>query len=139
MADDSSIHSYTSRNVPISSGENVPLEEVGHSLSLRKYIKRRSIEDLAIERTSKGITWEDIRDKLSCSKDKAQRKLKYFHSKGVLFTAQDLIDQGLDLPPTFRNRNPQRYYARSKKADIIEEIKKEYKNVPGTPHGGHHF
>jgi hypothetical protein len=130
MTDDSSIRSHTSRNVPIGSGENVPLEEVGHSLGPRKYIKRRNMEHLAIERTSKGITWEDIRDKFSCRKDQAQRKLKYLYSKGVLFTAKDLIDQGLDLPPTFRNRNPQRYYARSKKAVIIEEIKKECKNVP---------
>jgi hypothetical protein len=136
MADDSSIRSYsTTQNVPISSSRNVPLEELGHILGRRKYIKRTTLEDLAIERTSKGITWEDIRDKFSCSKDEAQRKLKHLYSKRVLFTAQDLIDQGLDLPPTFRNRNPQRYYARSKKADIIEEIKKECKNVPVHPTG----
>src|SRR5215213_10087744 len=130
MADDSSIRSYsTAQNVPISSGRNVPLEEVGHNIGRRKYIKRRS----------KGITWEDIRDKFSCSKGEAQRKLKHLYSKRVLFTAQDLIDRGLDLPPTFGNRKPQRYYARSKKADIIEEIKKEYKNVPVQPTGVHHF
>jgi hypothetical protein len=139
MADDSSIRSYsTTQNVPISSGENVPLEEVGHVLGRRKYIRRRNLEDLAIERTNKGITWQDISDKFSCSKGESQRKLKHLYSKRVLFTAQDLIDQGLDLPPTFRNRNPQRYYASSIKADIIEEIKKEYKNVPVPPTGVTH-
>lgn len=139
MADDSSIHSYsTAQNVPISSGRNVPLEELGHVLGRRKYIRRGNLEDLAIERTSKGITWQDISDKFSCSRGEAQRKLKHLYSSGVLFTAQYLIDQGLDLPPTFRNRKPQRYYARSIKADIIEKIRKELKNVPVHPTGVTH-
>jgi hypothetical protein len=139
MADDSSIRSYsTAQNVPISSRENVPLEESGHILGRGKYIRRRNLEDLAIERTSKGITWQDVRDKFRCNKGEAQRKLKHLYSKRVLFTAQYLIDQGLDLPPSFRNQKPQRYYARSKKADIIEEIKKEYKNVPVQPTGVTH-
>ncbi len=68
------------------------LEQLGHSLGARKYVKRKTLEELAIKKASKGIIWEDIRDKLSCSKGDAQRKLKYFHSKGVIFTAQDLID-----------------------------------------------
>jgi hypothetical protein len=72
----------TTKIVPIGSGGNVPLEELGHTLSPRKYIKRRSLEDLAIERANEGITWKDLRDKFSCTKDEAQRKLKYFHSKG---------------------------------------------------------
>src|SRR5215208_8123445 len=122
MADDSSIRSYsTTQNVPIGSGENVPLEELGHILGRRKYIKRTTLEDLAIERTSKGITWEDVRDKFCCGKGEAQRKLKHLYSNGVLFTAQYLIDQGLDLPPSFRNRKPQRYYARYIKPIIIEK------------------
>ncbi len=128
----------TTKIVPIGSGRNVPLEELGHILGRRKYIRRRNIEDLAKERTSKGITWEDIRDKFSCSKDEAQRKLKNLYLSGVLFTAQYLIDQGLDLPPSFRNQKPQRYYARSIKAVIIEEIKKELKNVLIQPTGVTH-
>ena len=131
---DNSIH-ISNENVPIGSEENVPLEQLGHSLGPRKYIKRKTLEELAIEKARKGITWKDIRDKFSCNKDKARRKLKYFHSKKVLFTAQDLIDQGLDLPATFRNRKPQRYYARSIKAEIIEQIKKELTNVPVHPTG----
>lgn len=114
---------------------NVPFEQHGHSVFPRKYIKRKSIEELAAEKASEGITWKYLRDKFSCSKGEAQRKLKYFHSTGMLFTAQDLIDQGLDLPSTFGNRKPQRYYARSMKADIIEEIKKEVKNVLVHPTG----
>ena len=131
---DNSIH-ISNENVPIGSGKNVPLEQLVHSLGHRKYIKRKTLEELTTEKASKGIIWKDIRDKFSCSKYEAQRKLKYFHSKRVLFTAQDLIDQGLDLPATFRNTKPQRYYARSIKAEIIEQIKKEYKNVPVHPTG----
>lgn len=126
------------KNVSIGSGKNVPLEQLGHSLGPRKYVKSKNLEELAIEKSSKGITWKDLRDNFSCSKDEAQRKLKYFHSKRVLFTAQDLMDQGLNLPPTFGNRNPQRYYATSIKADIIEKIKNEYKNVPIQPTGVRH-
>lgn len=126
------------KNLPIGSGENVPLEQLGHSIGPRQYVKTTRLEDLAIEKASKGITWEDIRDKFACSKGDAQRKLKYFHSMRVLFTAQDLMDQGLDLPPSFGNTKPQRYYATSIKADIIEKIKKEYKNVPIKPTGIRH-
>jgi uncharacterized metal-binding protein len=83
MTDYSSIHSHsTTKIVPISSGENVPLEQLGHSLSPRKYIKRTSLEELAIEKGSKGSTWKDIKDRFSCSKVNAQRKLKHFHSRG---------------------------------------------------------
>ena len=136
MTEDSSIGSHSiTKIVPIGSEENVPLEQLVHSLSPRKYIKRKSLEDLALDKASKGITWKDLRDKFSCSKGEAQRKLKYFHSKRLLFTAQDLMDQGLDLPPTFRNQKPQVYYACSRKAEIIEDIKKEYKNVPIQPTG----
>ena len=123
------------RILPIGIERNVPLEELGHSLGPRKYIKRKSLEELAAEKASEGITWKYLRDKFSCSKGEAQRKLKYFHATGMLFTAQDLIDQGLDLPSRFGNRKPQRYYARSMKADIIEEIKKEVKNVLVHPTG----
>jgi len=135
MDEDSSIPSHPLKIVPIGSEENVPLEQLGHSLGPRKYLKRSSLEEMAIGKESNGITWKDIAEKFSCSQGKAQRKLKYLHSKRVLFTAQDLIDQGINLPPTFRDRKPQRYYASSIKADIIEEIKKEYKNVPVQPTG----
>jgi hypothetical protein len=139
MAEDSSILSHlTTKIVPISSAENVLLEQLGRSLSPRKYIKRTNLKELAVEKAKEGITWKDLRDKFSCSKGEAQRKLKYFHSKGVLFTAQDLIYQGLDLPTTFRNRKPQRYYAGSIKAELIEKIKTELKNVPVHPTGVAH-
>ena len=136
MAEDSSIRSHSiTKIVPIASGEIVPVEQLGHSLRPRKYIKRTSLEELAVEKGSKGITWKDIRDRFSCSKGEAQRKLKYLHSKRMLFTAQDLMDQGLYFTTSFRNRKPQRYYAYSIKAEIIEEIKKELKNVPVHPTG----
>src|ERR687897_1056043 len=138
MDEDSSIPSHPLKIVPIGSEENVPLEQLGYSLVPRKYVKRSSIEELAIENASNGIIWKDIAEKFSCSKGKAQRKLKYLHLKRVLFTAQDLIDQSLELPPRFGNRKPQRYYATSIKADIIEKIEKEYKNVLIQPTGVTH-
>ena len=45
------------------------------------------------------------------------------------FTAGDLISQGLEPTPSFKNSRPQRYYATAIKADIIEKIKDESKNV----------
>jgi hypothetical protein len=71
MADGSSICSHSSKKiVPLGSGENVPLQQLGHSFSPRKYIKRASLEELAIERGRKGITWKDMRDKFHAVKVK---------------------------------------------------------------------
>jgi hypothetical protein len=66
---DNSLH-ISDKNVPISSGKNVPLEQLGHSLGPRKYVKSKTLEELAIEKSSKGITWKDIRDKFASSKYK---------------------------------------------------------------------
>jgi hypothetical protein len=46
-------------------------------------------------------------------------------------TAQDLISKGIELPINFRNTKPQRYYASSIKANILEKIK----NGPVRPTG----
>jgi hypothetical protein len=57
--------------------------------------------------------------------------LKHFHARGILFTAEDLINQGIDL---IQNTNPQQYFPTCIKADIIEGFKNR-KNVPVEPTG----
>jgi hypothetical protein len=52
-------------------------------------------------------------------KRKAQRTLKHFHTKKFLFTAEDLIKQGIHLKGLER-KNPQIYYLTDMKARIIE-------------------
>ena len=56
-------------------------------------------------------------------KHQAQRSLKYFHSKHILFTAEDLINQGIDF---IQNTNPQQYFPSYIKADIIQDLKKRH-------------
>ena len=56
----------------------------------------------------KELLSEGITTKYSVKKSKAQRSLKYFHSRHVLFTARDLIREGIQL---LQNKNPQEYFA----------------------------
>ena len=56
----------------------------------------------------------------------------YYHAKKVLFTAEDLISQGIDY---LRNTSPQRYFPAIIKADIIENLKKRTSIVPVGPTG----
>jgi hypothetical protein len=78
MAEDSLVHKKAifKRNAPITTGENVPLSELGHSSCRRReYIRKRKIEELAIEKyktTGKGIAFTDVTREFTCSK-KAQR------------------------------------------------------------------
>ena len=51
----------------------------------------------------------------------AQRTLKYYHGKKVLFTARDWIGQGIDL---LENRKPQQFFPVCIKAEIMEKLKK---------------
>lgn len=115
------------RNVLLDTNNSVPLDQDTRIYLKRKYISKNQISELAESKGIKGITIHDIQ-KNNASIKSAQRQLKYFHDLRVLFTAQDLINQDIQLPPTFRNRRPQRYYAYSKKADLIEKIKKDYQN-----------
>jgi len=117
------------KNEPLPITENVLLSEETHTSTKRNYVTKKQILDLAESKGSDGLTLYDIKVDLRLSKRAGQRKLKYFHAKKVLFTAQDLIEQGLELPPTFKNRRPQRYYATSIKAGILEKIRKDHKNV----------
>ena len=78
-----------------------------------------------------GITFEDLTTRFRIKRPQAQRSLKHFHARGILFTAVDLINQGINL---IQNTNPQQYFPTCIKADIIEGFKKR-KNVQVQPTG----
>jgi hypothetical protein len=81
-----------------------------------------------------GITFDDIRKEFSVNKGEAQRRLKYFHTKEVLFTANDLISERIIV---LKNKSPQEYFPTCIKADIIEALTKQ-KNVQVNPTGVTH-
>jgi hypothetical protein len=125
--------SATDESVPLGREGNVPLGEVGHPFSLHGNITKQSIERFAIQKyraCGSGITYVDIEHLFSLKKCQAQRSLKHFHRRRVLFTAQDLIGQGINLIP---NKNPQEYFPTSIKSDIIENLKK--RSAPVKPTG----
>jgi hypothetical protein len=67
-------------------------------MSIRNYISKEKIEKIAIDKYRKnglGITIGDIEREFSVSKGKDQRKLKYFHKRKVLFTANDLKSESI--------------------------------------------
>ncbi|MFY9794137.1 MAG: hypothetical protein WAJ93_00450, partial [Candidatus Nitrosopolaris sp.] len=63
----------------------------------------------------------DIEREFSVNKAKAQRTLKYFHEGKVLFTANDLIIEGISI---LQNKSPQQYFPTCIKAEIIECLSK---------------
>jgi hypothetical protein len=84
-------------NVPLCEPQIVPLHKDTHCKKTRKYVTHEQISLLAQEKEKMGISLNDVMTNFACKKNQAQRKLKYMHSSGVLFTAGDLISQG--LPP----------------------------------------
>jgi hypothetical protein len=120
------------KNVPVQIDENVPVSELGHGVLARSYTSEQKIKDIAIEKYrsgGNGITFQDVIERFSVKKSQAQRSLKHFHARGILFTAEDLISQGIDL---VENKSPQQYFPTCIKADIIENLKKR-KNVLVDP------
>ncbi|HYA83769.1 MAG TPA: hypothetical protein VEH06_10030, partial [Candidatus Bathyarchaeia archaeon] len=106
-------------------------------MSTRKYITKDDIEKIAIKKYREnglGITFKDIIREFSVSKAKAQRKLKYFHDRHILFTAKDLALEGITSLP---NKNPQQYFATCIKSEIIEDLNKR-KSVLVKPTGVNH-
>ncbi len=81
-----------------------------------------------------GITFDNIRKEFSVDKGEAQRTLKYFHAKEVLFTANDLISEGIII---LKNKSPQEYFPTCIKAEIIEALTKQ-KSVQVKPTGATH-
>jgi hypothetical protein len=123
-----------SKNVLPQWDENVPITEPVQVGCSRKLITKRIVKPLAIEKyraNGEGITIEDIIAKCGVKKSKAQRSLKYFYSINVLFTANDLIREGIHL---LQNKNPQQYFPACMKAEILENLKKR-KSVPVQPTG----
>ena len=97
-------------------------------MSSRKYNTKENVENVAIHKYREnglGITFEDIERGFSVNKAKAQRRLKYFHDRKVLFTANDLKSEGISI---LQNKNPQQYFPTCIKAEIIEDLSKR-KNV----------
>ena len=102
------------------------------SKSSRKYIRQEAIIKLAEDERCNGLTYKDIMVRFPCKKEQAQRTIKHFHSKGILFTHQDLIKEGVKgLNP--KNTSPQKYYAITIKAKVIEKLKERYENVLVKP------
>jgi hypothetical protein len=103
-------------------------------MSTRKYITKDNVEQIAIRKYHEnglGITFEDVIKELSVTKSEAQRKLKYFHDRKDLFTAKDLILEGIN---SLRNKSPQQFFPTCIKAEIIEGLNKR-KNVRVRPTG----
>ena len=93
-------------------------------MSLRKYKTKDIVEKIAIEKYQKnglGITFEDIEREFFLNKAKAQRTLKYFHDRQVLFTANDLKSEGII---GLKNTSPQQYFAICIKSKIVEDASK---------------
>jgi hypothetical protein len=106
-------------------------------LSLLKYITKDNVEKIAIERyweNGLGITFEDIEREFSVNKVKAQRTLKYFHGRDILFTANDLVIEGTSI---LQNKSPQQYFPTCIKSKIVEDLNKR-KNVLVNPTGVMH-
>jgi hypothetical protein len=103
-------------------------------LSIGTYILKDIVEKIAIEKYRKnglGVTFEDIGREFSINKTKAQRKLKYFHKRDILFTANDLIMKGITV---LQNKSPQQYFPTCIKAETIEDLVKR-NNVLVNPTG----
>jgi hypothetical protein len=99
----------------------------------RGYIRGREIENLAIGKyreSGKGIQYSDVMKEFHCSKARAQRILKYFCSKTMMtMKGEHTLKQD---PILFRPRvrtNPQTYFPRCLKADIIENLKQQSKKI----------
>ncbi|MGB6533260.1 MAG: hypothetical protein WBF33_34650, partial [Candidatus Nitrosopolaris sp.] len=90
-------------------------------MSIRKYISKDDVEKIAIRKYREnglGVTFQDIEREFSINKTKAQRTLKYLHEGDVLFTANDLILEGITA---LQNKSPQQYFPTCIKAEIIED------------------
>jgi hypothetical protein len=112
----------TKKNVPSTDSKNVHNKELVHSNKKRKYIKKEQIKEIAenkYQRNGQGITFEDIMYYFTIKKQKAQRTLKHFRMKKLLFTAEDIKKQNIYLKGLDRE-NPQRYYLTDMKARVIE-------------------
>jgi hypothetical protein len=104
-----------SKNIPIDSGQNIPLAQLGqcgtYCNKQRRYTRAQDIETLAINKykdNGRAITYKDLLSNgLAFSKVQAQITLKYCFKKNVLFT--------------LRNHKPQQYYPTNLKSEILKK------------------
>jgi len=102
----------------------ITTNQLNLGLGKQRNILKAWIEEVAIEKyrsSGAGVTYLDIQRNWCSDKKKAQRSLKYFHTRKVLFTARDLASQGIYL---LGNRNPQAFFPTCIKGEIIENLKK---------------
>ena len=94
-------------------------------LKQKNYIKAARVKVLAekiYDENGRGMTFEDITIQFELKKPKAQRTLKHFHTKKVLFTAHDLEKDGFHIKGIKRER-PQRYFSIGSKTKVIERLR----------------
>ena len=80
--------SVDDKSVLVRMNRNVPVGELGQYVCPRNYISEQKIKEFAIEKYKsggKGITFEDVVETFGAKKTQAQRTLKHFYQKGVLF------------------------------------------------------
>ena len=99
----------------------------------RGYIRSREIEGLAVRKyreSGKGIQYSDVIKEFRCSKAKAQRIIKYSCNKTISVLRGE--HNSRHHPILFRSpepTNPQTYFPRCLKADIIENLKEKSKRT----------
>jgi hypothetical protein len=109
--------------------ENLLLLKLGNSHHRRRNIAKSKVEEKAIQKYRAGgygLKYKDLVENFYVTTNQAQLTLKHLHQKGVLFTARDLIRQGINL---LKNKKPQEYFPSCIKAEILENLrKKKYAN-----------
>ncbi len=81
------------KNASLALSKSVHNHELEHQITTRKYISKNQINEVAknkYQSNGSGVTYQDIMVSFKVTKRKAQRTLKHFHRKKVLFTADDL-------------------------------------------------
>lgn len=114
------------KNAPSTLTKSVHNNELGHQITTRKYITRNQIDEITRNKyhsNGSGITFQDIMIKFRVTKSRAQRTLKHFHMKKVLFTAEDLRKQEISFKG-FKRSSPQRYYLTEMRSKIIDDNKR---------------
>ena len=74
-----------------------------------------------------GIAIMDLQAAFRLTKGQAQRRLKHLLMEKFLFTADDLVKQGINLKG-FKRERPQKYYLMEMRARIIEDNKNNVQN-----------
>ncbi len=117
----------SSENVPIDDSQNVPLDLLVPCLPRRNNIRNKEVEHFAVRKFTeckKGITFQDLTLKFGISKNQSQRKLKECRKRKALFTPE--------------KHKPQEFYPTSLRADVIEYLYNNRRNVPVQPPGVTH-